>query len=145
MTCASLLLLTAACGNGDDNSDESKGSPAVTSAPETSMSPEPMESMSPSASAGPTEAAAAGTTVTIALVKGKPEKLLDDVKLAKGDLVTIKVTSDAEHEIHIHGYDKKIEVKPGVVERVTFKADQTGSFLVEVEDTGAELFHLQVK
>jgi uncharacterized cupredoxin-like copper-binding protein len=143
MACASLLLLTAACG-GDDNTDESKGSPAVTSEPRTSSSPEPMESASPTASASPTEAAD-GTTVTVNLVKGKPEKLLEDVKLSKGDRFTLKVTSDEAHEVHIHGYDKKIEVKPGEVERVTFKADQTGSFLVEVEDTGKELFSLQVK
>lgn len=140
---AALLLATAACGGDDDNTEESQGSPAVSTAPEATGSPEPTESAKPTAS--PSPEAVEGTTVTIDLVKGKPSKLLEDVKVAKGERLTLKATSDEPHEIHVHGYDKVLDVKPGSVERVTFKANQTGSFLVEVEDTGKELFSIQVK
>lgn len=144
---ASVLMLTGACGSKDDTKDESSGSPSVAVSTEPSAEPtsEPSASAEPSASESPSASSALGTIVEIELVKGKPAKLYDDVKLSKGDRITLKVTSDQEHEIHVHGYDKMLDLKPGEVEKLTFTADKTGSFLVEVEDTSKELFSIQVK
>jgi plastocyanin len=140
---ASALMLTAGCGNKDNTKDESSGSPTVTAS--ASPTKDATSSPEPSASASASADSALGTTVSIDLVKGKPARLLDDVKVAKGDRITVKAMSDEAHEIHIHGYDKMLALKPGEVDKVTFTADKTGSFLVEVEDTGFALFNIVVK
>lgn len=139
----SALLLTGGCGGNDDTADESQGSPAVSAEPaQASSSAEPSAEPSESATAA---ASALGETITITLVKGKPTKALDDVKLSKDDKLTIKATSDEAHEIHVHGYDKRLDLKPGQVDGMTFTADKAGSFEVEVEGTHTALFNIVVK
>ncbi len=157
---ASVLLLTAACGSKDDNAEESTGSPEVTSAASAQASEEPSEE--PSESASPEASSSSGSssesgkvvesmdgkTVTLALelVDGKP-KVRPPVKVdvKKGQTFELFVTSDKAYEIHVHTYDETVDLKPGKEGKISFVADKTGSFEVEVEDTKFKLFDLQVK
>lgn len=138
-----LLLGAAGCS---DNDDDVTGAPAATSeaTPSAAASEEPSAeataSESPSATAG-----ADGVTVTLDLVNGKPAERPDSVvKLEKGQTFTLIATSDKAYEIHIHGFDKSIDLEPGEEGKVSFVANETGSFVVEVEESGFELFTLQV-
>jgi len=64
-----------------------------------------------------------------------------DIDVTKGDEVRIVVTSDADDEIHLHGYDVEREVGPGRPGRFEFTADVEGIFELEshaAEDAGRD-------
>ena len=59
--------------------------------------------------------------------------------------VTIRVTSDAADEVHVHGYDKKFTVAAGQTGEVTFNANIPGVFEVEFEKSRKVLFTMEVR
>jgi hypothetical protein len=66
---------------------------------------------------------------------------LADIKVTKGDEVRIVVSSDADDDIHLHGYDIEKPVEPGKPARFKFTADIEGIFEIEshvAEDAGRE-------
>ena len=79
--------------------------------------------------------------VTVSGTTMSPDKL----SVHQNDMVTINVTTDKKEEIHLHGYDIKFESQ-GAGDRVThsFKADRTGSFDIEIEDTSTSVGSLDV-
>src|SRR5215211_4023983 len=87
----------------------------------------------------PTPTATATATAT-----AKPAPLLEagDVKAltaTQGETVTFRVRSDEKDEVHVHGYDLKKDVEPGKTRTLSFKADLTGIFEVELEDAKTEI------
>lgn len=60
------------------------------------------------------------------------------------DEVALTITADKAEEIHLHGYDYKFEMKPGEKQTKTFKADKSGHFTIEIEDSSTELGSLDV-
>ena len=62
----------------------------------------------------------------------------------QNDMITLNVKSDTDGEVHLHGYDIPIETKAGQTVTETFKADKTGDFEIEWEDTSTPLGHLVV-
>ena len=62
----------------------------------------------------------------------------------ENDTVTIKITSDTDGEVHLHGYDIAFDCKAGEVTTRTFKADKTGNFPIEWESTSTPLGDLAV-
>ena len=63
----------------------------------------------------------------------------------QGDTLTVNVTADKKEEIHLHGYDIAFEVdSAGGKASHTFKADKSGDFDIEVEDTSTPLGKLVV-
>jgi hypothetical protein len=67
------------------------------------------------------------------------------VTVKLGDQITVRVTSDVAEEVHIHTYDRKVELEPNVPGEVTFTADIPGVHEVELEDAGLHLFSLEVQ
>ena len=64
----------------------------------------------------------------------------------QGDRVTMTITADRKEEIHLHGYDIPFPVpSPGGSVTRTFTADKSGSFEMEIEDTGTPLTRLTVQ
>jgi plastocyanin len=62
-----------------------------------------------------------------------------DITVKKGDQVRIVVSSDADDDIHLHGYDIEKPVEPGKPARFNFTADIEGIFEIEshvAEDAG---------
>jgi hypothetical protein len=53
------------------------------------------------------------------------------VTVTKGELVTVRGRSDQPAELHVHGYNKMVELKPGRVGSVTFRATVDGEFSIE--------------
>lgn len=68
-----------------------------------------------------------------------------DIAVNQGDTVTLRVTSDHEMELHIHGYDEEVELEPGVPTAETFEAETEGRFDIENEETHTELGTLTVR
>ena len=86
-----------------------------------------------------------GQNVTINVtVTGAKTMQPSDLSAHQNDTVTIKITSDADGEVHLHGYDIHFETKAGQVVSQTFKADKTGDFPIEWESTSTSLGHLVV-
>jgi hypothetical protein len=69
-----------------------------------------------------------GSTMT----PGNPSARADDA-------VTMTITTDRDEEIHLHGYDIPFECKANQPVTRTFKADKTGDFDMEIEDTSTPL------
>jgi hypothetical protein len=69
----------------------------------------------------------------------------DKLTAHQGDTLTVKVTTDKEEEIHLHGYDLAFMPAPGRTDSKTFKADKTGSFEIEIEERSQHLGDLEVQ
>jgi hypothetical protein len=66
------------------------------------------------------------------------------VKARSGQTVQINAVSDVAESLHLHGYDKTLDLKPGKKASVEFKADTKGIFEVETHESGKLVFKLQV-
>ena|SRR5215207_1818101 len=101
--------------------------------------------------ATPTESAATGGAAAeeeTATPKPKPPLLQAGKEKAltfeEGETVRFRVVSDEAEEVHVHGYDIKKDLEPGKTETVSFKADITGIFEIELEHSGTLLAQLKV-
>jgi hypothetical protein len=83
---------------------------------------------------------------TIEIKKGAPVGGVKDITLNKGDQIRLVVTStDTTDEIHMHGYDKKMNLSPGHPARFDVPATIDGVFEVELEDAGKQIAELKVE
>ncbi len=63
----------------------------------------------------------------------------------QGDTVTINVIIHTEEEFHLHGYDKELTLEPGMKGTVTFVADISGRFPIELHHSQTEIAALEVQ
>ena len=119
------------------------GSPGA-STTASSVAPAPTPSTTPadtvSASASP-----AVTTIEIQLKDGKVSPNGDRVDLNQGDQFVLDITSDRDDEVHVHGFDKGIEVSAGQHVRVPMTADRTGRFEIESHHPELLIVVLQIR
>ena len=59
---------------------------------------------------------------------GAPEKM----QVRVGEQVTLRVQSNANDELHVHGYDLKLRVKAGELATLQFAATRSGRFELEL-------------
>ncbi len=78
------------------------------------------------------------------IAAGKISPSGQTVKAKTGQKVRITAVSDVSESLHVHGYDKMLELKPGKPAAVEFTADTKGSFEVETHESGKLVFKLQV-
>ena len=120
-----LAMALAACGGGDDNQ-----AGATTAA---------------AAGSATTEAGAAGAqAVQITVTGSKVETAERRVKVPLDAKVRLEVTADRADEVHLHGYDRKVDISPGRPAVLELTADVPGVFEVELEEAGLKLVELQV-
>ena len=122
---ALLLLLQAACSGGDDSPTIDAGGSATTTTP--------------------TSATTAASTVLSVTVRGGSVEGASRQRAPVNQPVTIRVTSDVADEVHVHGYEKKVDVAAGRTAEVTFVANIPGVFEVEFERSRKLLFTLEVR
>ncbi len=125
-----LLLALAACGSGD--------SPTIAGPESTTTTP----------SSGASAPATTTTTGTVLAVTVRGGSVVEGASRQRASLnqpVTIRVTSDAADEVHVHGYDKRVEVAPARTAELTFVANIPGVFEVELERSHKLLFTLEVR
>ena len=76
---------------------------------------------------------------------GQPAGDAETLKFEKGDTIRLRFSSNAASEIHIHGYDKYVNVPAGGSARARFEATIDGGFEIEEHGTGALLAKLEVR
>jgi hypothetical protein len=147
-TATAALLALAGCGGGSSDNSASESSSATGPAASGVPSPTVASSVGP-----PSPIPASGLVIHIDLVGGKPKTRPEPiVKVKTGDPITIVATADkfyegtTPYEIHVHGFDYKLELTPGQPVVKTFTANQpAGTYEVEIENTSAHLFNLQIR
>ncbi len=81
---------------------------------------------------------------TITIKDGKPVGGVQEIEVDKGDTIRFKVKSDADHEIHMHGYDIAKDVAAGGEVTYNVPADIDGIFEIEIEDLKEQIAELRV-
>jgi heme/copper-type cytochrome/quinol oxidase subunit 2 len=97
------------------------------------------------AASGTTEAASTARTVQIRVTGDQVETAERRVKVPLGSDVRLEVTADQADEVHLHGYDRKVDIEPGTPAVLEFQADTPGVFEVELEEAALKLVELQVE
>jgi hypothetical protein len=82
--------------------------------------------------------------LTAKIANGQVTPSAERVEVKVGTLVKITVTTDAEDELHVHGYDKRLTVVPSTPRTLTFLADQTGRFEIEFHKLDKLIYQLVV-
>ena len=123
------LVALAGCGDGDDPPTVTGQSPTTTAAGVATSTP-------------PTTA---GTVLAVTVRGGSVVDGASRQRATLNQPVTIRVTSDVADEVHVHGYDKKLDVAAGRTAEVTFVASIPGVFEVEFERSHKLLFTLEVR
>lgn len=80
---------------------------------------------------------------TFTIASGSKASGPDLVEVHRGDTVTLDITSDKVEPLHVHGYDKLVELQPGP-NQVQFVADLPGTFEVELHSSDSLLTRLRV-
>jgi hypothetical protein len=94
--------------------------------------------------AQPVVAAAQTQTVRVSYLGGQVGGDTGTVPVALGSQVILEVTTDADEEAHLHGYDKAAQVPAGGTATIAFTADIPGQFEFELHHSGAALAILRV-
>jgi hypothetical protein len=137
------LFVLAGCGN-DSGSGASPSTPtsAPTTAPTTAPSDVPTNTPTPGKPNSSTPSTTtdpsgdqADVTLAITVANGKVNPSGATVKVKAGQTVLVTAVSDAADELHIHGYNKELELTPGKPAQVKFTADMKGTFEVETHES----------
>jgi hypothetical protein len=134
-----LALGAAACGDDDDDD----AGPTTASTAEVAPSTTTAGTSEPT-STTTTVAEPEGTVIEVDVVGGEPEGGARTVEVAVGEDVTLRVRSDVEDEVHVHGYDLFVDVAPGAPGELTFVAEIPGQFEIELEGAHTLLVDLVV-
>ncbi|MFI5804201.1 hypothetical protein [Streptomyces sp. NPDC051561] len=116
-----------------------RGKPVQGTAPLTTAGP---GTPAPGTPAPPAASPKADRAVDIAIADGKVDPAPGRVELKKGQRLELSVVSDKADTLHIHGYDRKMELPAGKRVTYSFVADRTGLF--EVETHGSDLLLTQL-
>lgn len=143
-----LLFVAAACGSG--------GSAATTSASasgneSTIGPPDPTTTTTaetPRTTAVVTTTAGPGTTSTLpdidVEIAGGEVAGRESFEVTLGETVDLWVLSDVDDEIHVHGYDIRLDLDAGIPFNLSFVADIPGIFEVERHSQQGALFEIEV-
>ena len=154
LVAVSLALAASGCGGGG-GSAESTVPTALTQPPTTTTEPpsaaipdetghpRPSPPVPPPPVSIPLEPDV--TRIAIVVRGGGVVGGIKRATVEKGADVVILVTSDVADEVHLHGYDRKIDVIPGKTGRLRFEATARGRFEVELEDHHLQIADLTVK
>jgi hypothetical protein len=142
------MLVLAGCGDESTGSGDPASTPSVSPAspsatpsdlPTTVATPSaPATKPNPSTPYNTTDASReqADVTVNVTIAGGKVTPSGASIKVKAGQTVLITAASDAKDELHVHGYDKELELQPGKTAFVKFTADAKGTFEIETHESG---------
>lgn len=128
---ALLVLAIAACSSeSTDAGSTTTLGPTTTAPPDTS----PQDTTPP----------VSGVVIELTIADDAVEGGVARHEVRVDETVVIRVTSDEEEELHVHGYDLLLDLAPGEPAELTFTADIPGVFEVELEGSGLKVAELQV-
>jgi hypothetical protein len=131
------MLALAGCSSSDTPPAGAGNTPSSTSpsASTTILAPTETPSATPPSSAIPS-AQQADVTINVTVANGKVSPNGSAVQAKAGQTVLITAVSDAAEELHVHGYDKVLELSPGKAASVRFTANIKGTFEIETHKSG---------
>lgn len=141
--------LFVACGSGDEGGAENEGATQSDAGGE----PPTQATTEPAVTTGETTDSDSISTTTedpeprrivLTFRNGQPVGGIVRTEIDKGAQVQLIVRSDVEDEAHLHGYDLAATVAPGHPARIRFRANQAGTFSLELEERGIPLAELEV-
>ena len=127
------IVVAVASGGGDSGDQAAQTTPTTSESggrTDTDANEQPHETV-------PAEPAVNRIQIKGGQVAGGPA----DIKVTKGDQVTIVVSADAPDGVHLHGYEIEKPVAPGKPATFKFTADIEGIFEIEshkAEDEGRD-------
>jgi hypothetical protein len=130
-------IALAASSGGDDGEEEAGDTtpPAQTQAPaadgETTGQPTTPQPPPP-------------RVETIRIRDGAPVGGEQELRYERGDTIRLRFVSDAAGEVHIHGFDRYVQVGPSP-KTARFRADLEGIFEVEDHGSGEVLAMLEIR
>lgn len=83
--------------------------------------------------------------IELVVSKGKLVSGPAVIQVHEGDDVQLQVTSDQADELHMHGYDLHLSLKPNVAATLSFRAEHSGRFDYELHHAHTELGTLEVQ
>ncbi|HJU23490.1 MAG TPA: hypothetical protein VJ891_13360 [Casimicrobiaceae bacterium] len=81
-------------------------------------------------------------TFSIVIDKAHPPAPTDVIRVSKDDPVTLSVTTDRPGNLEVHGYRKEVKVQPGTTGTLSFVANMTGRFPIDLHASDGE--HVEV-
>jgi plastocyanin len=133
------LLVLAGCGGGDSSSGSDTPSAPASSPTSTLPTNTPTSGTpntgTPSNTADPS-GEQADVTINVTVANGKVNPSGATIKAKAGQTVLVTAVSDANDEVHIHGYDKELPLTPGKPASVKFTANMKGTFEIETHESG---------
>jgi hypothetical protein len=133
-------------GSNDDDDTSTQAGATQQAQTATNVETAPNEAENPAATAPETtEQPPPPRVETVAIRDLKPAGEVKTLEYESGETIRLEFTSDKAAEVHIHGYDKTVDVPAdgSVTER--FKADAEGIFEIEEHHSGALLAKLEVQ
>ena len=112
---------------------------APTSASSATAAP---HAMLPQATTKTGNSAASPGTFAITIGKAHSPAPSDVIRVNKDDQVTLSITSDRAGHVEVHGYKKEVEVEPGTTATLSFIAEHTGRFPIDLH--GSDGAHVEV-
>ena len=76
--------------------------------------------------------------------KGEVVSKPESAQVNQGDSVVISVMSDVDEELHLHGYEKEVEIEAGETGEISLTATISGRFPIELHDSDMEIGSLEV-
>ena len=98
----------------------------------------------PAPVAAATPAAPAAKAFDFVVRDGKPVSGPLALRVRQGEQVTLHIDSNANDELHLHGYDLKVRIKAGEPATLEFAATRTGRFELELHNRHTQLGALEV-
>ncbi len=128
----------------DDDADSTLAADTTT-LPTTTEEPATDTTATPTEPGTTTTAEPPNPTFRVDVPAGGPKEVQRlDVK--QGEQVTIVVTLKTHEDVHLHGYDLLLHTGPGLPPaRFRFRADTTGSFELEMEQSHKPIAELRVR
>ena len=140
--------IVVASGSGADEEDSASTQTAAQQQPaQTSAQTAPGEPENPATTApgGTTEAAPPPPRVeTIGMRDRGPAGEVRTIEYDRGDVIRLRFRSNVAEEVHIHGFDRYVQVPANGTKTERFKADLEGVFEVESHGSGELLAKLQI-
>lgn len=85
----------------------------------------------------------AGPEIDVEIMDGEANGP-DRFEYRTGDTVSITVVADTEYELHVHGYDLRYDLEPGIPLTMEFTGDVPGIFEVETHPGHLVVFQIEV-
>ena len=132
---ALVAILFFAIGSGPDETAEDAGTPASQRTATPSATAPAGSSATPEPTATPRPKPAPPL-----LTAGEVTKL----RFTEGETVRFRARSEGVEEIHVHGYDRYVDLPAGETVNVAFEAGITGIFEIELHGSGEQIAQLRV-